>query len=159
MHHLMTRPDTSPVTLPTDHHLLPLYWTLPSALPSAHQTARAEQPPPPPPPTPQTPEKKTCSIVPCTGKPEASSDTRKLRCRRSYIWSLKKHFTSSCPQTSRSEVFSHRNAEEEVPTSIHPFPYCSCPVTDDVSLSVLPVQVNRNHQRHKKKRCLPLQWR
>ena len=73
-------PDASPVTLPTDHHLKPSSWTLPSALSSVtpwpvsnvwichtHQSASTSY-----------------SLVPCTGKPGASSGLRKLRYRRSY---------------------------------------------------------------------------
>ena len=59
------------------------------------------------------PQSTSCSLGQLTKKTGTSSSPKKLRYRRSYgVLRKKKRFTSSYPQTSRSEVFSQWNAEE-----------------------------------------------
>ena len=113
IHHLMTRCITCHTTNrpPSSAFVLATAICTPICTTSAchtHQTANALQS--------HKPQSTSCSLVSCTGKPGASYYPMKLRDRRSYVVpcnSLKKtQFTSSFPQTSRSEIFSKWNAEE-----------------------------------------------
>ena len=83
--------------LPTDHHLLPFYWTLPSALPSVRPWPVTHTVLP----LRNRPHTTSCSLVLCTKKQGTSFGRRKLRYRRSCEVprnSLKKQISSFSPQ-------------------------------------------------------------